>query len=120
MTTDKLEPNGPRAGPGRSSLGPDINVDADAGSDTAIPAPASDAGAIPKPASAHPAGEIKHGRLMQIARGMLWATFFNTCCFVYVAPSGLGLRSDGCNCSSSPLVIVLRALLPSSPRRPVD
>lgn len=44
-----------------------------------LPSPSLDAGALH---NVHPAGKPKYGPMMQILRGMLWATYFNGCCVV--------------------------------------
>ncbi|KAL2756965.1 hypothetical protein ACRALDRAFT_2026913 [Sodiomyces alcalophilus JCM 7366] len=69
MTTDKPEPGPP-----------------DAGMPTASP----DAGITKMPLDAHPAGRVRHGRLMQILRGLALALYLNTCCVVIFATQVLG------------------------------
>lgn len=66
MTTDKPDPAPPDAG---------------------MPNPSPDAGITKKPTEAHPAGRVKHGRGMQILRGLALAIYLNTCCLVCVVPN---------------------------------
>ncbi|KAF6824947.1 lysocardiolipin acyltransferase [Colletotrichum plurivorum] len=51
--------------------------------DAAIPSPAPNAGLARKPSDPHPAGRVKHGRLMQIFRGVTFGIYFATCCAAY-------------------------------------
>ncbi|KAI8242747.1 putative acyltransferase [Colletotrichum sp. SAR 10_77] len=48
--------------------------------DDAVPAPGPNAGLLRKPSDSHPAGRIKHNKLMQILRGVSFAVYFAACC----------------------------------------
>ncbi|KAF4912197.1 putative acyltransferase [Colletotrichum viniferum] len=48
--------------------------------DAAVPSPGPNAGLLRKPVDAHPAGRIKHNKLMQILRGVSFAVYFAACC----------------------------------------